>query len=55
MPDHMDKYPITIENRDEPAHINNIDIAGAWYQPIVHFKRTGEYPPNLDKREKRAF
>jgi len=55
IPDHMHNNPITIEQRDKPAHVNAIDAVEPWYQPIINFKRDGEYPPNLDKRGKRGF
>jgi hypothetical protein len=54
IPNNMVEYPITIERRDEPAYINAIDT-DTWFQPIIDFKKTGAYPPNTDKRAKRAL
>jgi len=55
LPDHMANYPITIESQDEPAYVNEINTVEPWYQPIINFKKTGEYPPGLDKRAKRGL
>ncbi|XP_074278078.1 uncharacterized protein LOC141601683 [Silene latifolia] len=60
IPDHIDSMPICIERRSSPAYVNAIDDSEEgetepWYTAILKFKETGEYPPDLDMRGKRAL
>ena len=59
----MTMLPVHIEHRYEPIYVNDIEDENEqpqprpepWYQKIVNFKTSGEYPPNANKREKRAL
>ena len=58
----MTMLPVHIEHRNEPIHVNDIEEdeqpqprPEPWYQKIVNFKTSGEYPPNFNKQEKRAL
>ncbi|XP_074291352.1 uncharacterized protein LOC141618143 [Silene latifolia] len=60
IPDHIDSMPICVERRSLPAYVNAIDDAEEgetepWYTSILKYKETGEYPPDLDTRGKRAL
>ncbi|KAK9671686.1 hypothetical protein RND81_12G047900 [Saponaria officinalis] len=57
----MDTLSVVIERRSELAYINVItdddeeSKETPWYQPIINYKTNVEYPPNTDKRCKRAL
>ena len=59
----MTMLPVHIEHLSEPIYINDIEDENEqpqprpepWYQKIVNYKIGGEYPPNFNKREKRAL
>ncbi|XP_074290938.1 uncharacterized protein LOC141617671 [Silene latifolia] len=60
IPDHVDSMPICVKRRSSPAYVNAIDNAeegetAPWYTTILKFKETGDYPPDLDTRGKRAL
>ena len=61
IPDEMPSMDLTIERRDQPAYCNYIsDIEDGvdstpWFQDILNFKLTGEYPPNTQPRAKRVL
>ncbi|XP_074318435.1 uncharacterized protein LOC141655245 [Silene latifolia] len=52
--------PYVSERRSSPAYVSAIDDAEEgetepWYTAILKYKETGEYPPDLDMRGKRAL
>ncbi|XP_074277219.1 uncharacterized protein LOC141600863 [Silene latifolia] len=58
--DHINSIPICVERRSSPAYVNVINDTEEgetepWYTAILKFKETGEYPPDLDTRGKRAL
>ncbi|KAL9224714.1 hypothetical protein vseg_000724 [Gypsophila vaccaria] len=59
IPSHMDSLSILVERRSEPAFVNAIDEEEEqnepWFQTILDYKRNNTYPPNSDKRRKRAI
>ncbi|XP_074306107.1 uncharacterized protein LOC141641340 [Silene latifolia] len=60
IPNHIDSMLICVERRSSPSYVNVIDDAEEgetepWYTAISKFRETGEYPPNLDLRWKRAL
>ncbi|XP_074267033.1 uncharacterized protein LOC141590335 [Silene latifolia] len=59
IPDHIVSMPICVERSSSLAFVNAIDDAEVgetepYYTTILKVKETGEYPPNLDTRGKRA-
>ncbi|XP_074298617.1 uncharacterized protein LOC141629533 [Silene latifolia] len=60
IPDHIDNMPICVKRRSSPAYVNVINDneegeTELSYTAILKFKQTGEYPPDLDMRGKRAL
>ncbi|XP_074290318.1 uncharacterized protein LOC141617047 [Silene latifolia] len=60
IPEHMDSMPICVERRSAPSYVNAIDNpeeseTDLWYTTILKYKEMGEYPSDLDTREKRAL
>ncbi|KAL9246151.1 hypothetical protein vseg_019724 [Gypsophila vaccaria] len=59
IPPDMDSLSILVERRSEPAFVNAVDDeedqSESWFQGILDYKKDGTYPPNSDKRGKRAI
>ena len=55
--------PLTIKRRYEPAYVHALDDEQEpqeedeepWYTDILNYVTRGEYPPNTDKRARRAL
>ena len=51
IPDELQTMPVIIERSYEPGYIGAIEEESQlkpWYQSIINYKTTGEYPPNTN-------
>ncbi|XP_021764843.1 uncharacterized protein LOC110729409 [Chenopodium quinoa] len=63
IPKEIEEMPLNIEKRHKPAYVQAIedeeeiqeDKEEPWYTNILNYVTKGEYPPNADKRAKRAL
>ncbi|XP_074266101.1 uncharacterized protein LOC141588567 [Silene latifolia] len=60
IPDHVNSMPICGKRRSSPAYVNVINDTEEgetelWYTTILKIMETGEHPPDLDTRGKRAL
>ena len=59
IPDYVEAMPVLIERSYEPGYIGTIEedenLLEPWYQSIINFKTTGEYPLGTSTRGKRSI
>ncbi|XP_021747334.1 uncharacterized protein LOC110713176 [Chenopodium quinoa] len=58
IPKGTEQMPLIIEKKHAPAYIQTVeddDTQEPWYTDILNYVAKGEYPPNTDKRARRAL